>query len=103
MGQVTLEGQTDHSGVRVSLYLPAELDAEVVDLNRRYPHIGVPISQRMEFDHRLARGAASTRTGKEGSFELEDVLKANTSSWPRRGVGGDMFLKWWSATVALFV
>ena len=38
-GTVTLEGQTDHSGVKVSLYKPVELDTALVRINQQYPNI----------------------------------------------------------------
>lgn len=63
-GTVTLEGETDFSGVTVSLYNPVELDPSnsrtgqskgrtgtvLVRINREYPNIGVQISQETEFD-----------------------------------------------------
>ena len=54
MGRVTLEGQTDHSGVRVSLYLSAQRDQKILDLNEKYPYIKTFISQGTEFDQWLS-------------------------------------------------
>lgn len=91
--KVLLEGQTDHSGVWVSLYFPAELGPEIVALNRKYPHIGVPISQQTEFDPRLAREVARTRTRKEGSFELKEVGEGDYIVVAQKeGYGDGMFL-----------
>ncbi len=51
-GTVTLEGESDFSGVTVSLYNLVELDTALVRINQDYPNIGVQISQETEFDHR---------------------------------------------------
>ncbi len=40
-GTVTLQGQTDHSGVTVSLYRPVQLDTALVRINQQYPNIGL--------------------------------------------------------------
>jgi len=43
-GTVTLEGETDHSGVTIALYKPVELDTALVRINKEYFNIGVQIS-----------------------------------------------------------
>lgn len=40
-GTVQLQGETDHSGITVALYELATLDPDIVDINEKYPHIGV--------------------------------------------------------------
>jgi hypothetical protein len=50
-GIVTLEGETDYSAVKVSLYKPVELDTALVRINQQYPNIGVQISQETMLDH----------------------------------------------------
>ncbi len=79
-GTVTLEGESDFSGVTVSLYNLVELDTALVRINQQYPNIGVQISQETEFDHRgYFDGAqykqhepvASTTTSADGSWKIK--------------------------------
>ena len=43
-GNIYLEGEEEHSGITVALYDLAELDQEVIDINEKYPFIGVKLS-----------------------------------------------------------
>lgn len=70
-GKVTLQGQTDHSGITVSLYAPVALDTALVRINKEYPNIGVQISQETEFDHRAEKAIASTTTKADGSWSID--------------------------------
>ena len=74
-GTVTLEDTTDHSGVKVSLYKPVELDTALVRINQEYPNIGVQISQETEFDHREHEPLYTTLTNADGSWKIENVTK----------------------------
>jgi len=74
-GKVTLEGESDHSGVTVSLYKPVELDTALVRINQQYPGIGVQISQETEFDHRTQTPVATTTTASDGSWSIDGVAK----------------------------
>lgn len=70
-GTVTLEGESDYSGVTVALYELVELDTALVKINQEYPTIGVQISQETEFDHRELEPLASTTTAADGSWEIK--------------------------------
>jgi len=72
-GTVALEGETDFSEVKVSLYKPVELDTALVRVNQQYPNIGVQISQETEFDHREHSTLYSTTTNASGGWEIKDV------------------------------
>jgi len=72
-GKVTLEGQSDHSGVTVRLYKPVTLDTALVRINQQYPNIGVKISQETEFDHRQETASYSTTTNANGDWRIENV------------------------------
>ncbi|MCK6622853.1 MAG: hypothetical protein HUU32_15885 [Calditrichaceae bacterium] len=72
-GKVTLEGQSDHSGVTVSLYALVTLNPEIVAINQQYPAIGVKISQETEFDHRAGTAVYSTITNASGDWNIEKV------------------------------
>lgn len=72
-GTVTLEGETDYSGVKISLYKPVELDTALVRINQEYPNIGVQISQETEFDHREVESKYSTNSKSDGFWKIENV------------------------------
>ena len=72
-GTVYLEDQTDHSGVKVSLYKPVELDTTLVRLNRQYPNIGVPITQATEFDHRNETPLYFTTSTPSGDWSIAKI------------------------------
>jgi len=72
-GVVNLEGQSDFSGITVSLYDLAYLDTTIVRINNQYPQIGVKITQHTEFDHRLQSTVKTTTTEADGSFELNKI------------------------------
>ncbi len=70
-GSVTLEDETDYSGVMVSLYNLVELDTALVRINEQYPNIGVQISQETEFDHRNEIAIKTTTTSADGSWKIK--------------------------------
>lgn len=74
-GTVSLENQTDNSGITIAIYNLAELDPEIVSVNNEYPHIGVIINQHTEFDHRLQTPIRATTSDSNGDFEMKDIIK----------------------------
>lgn len=74
-GKITLEGQTDHSGVTIALYKPVELDTALVRINQQYPNIGVQISQETEFDHREHTPVVTTVSDAGGNWKIENVAQ----------------------------
>ena len=72
-GTVSLEGETNYSGVKVSLYELIELDSTLAEINQRYPGVGVLIDQETEFDPRQNTPAYSTITDGLGNWRIEDV------------------------------
>ena len=72
-GTVYLENTSDHSGVKVSLYKPVDLDTALVRLNQDYPDIGVQISQHTEFDHRYLNSSYSSTSKPDGTWKIENV------------------------------
>lgn len=69
-GTITLEGESDHSGITIALYDLITLDPEIVSINNEYPQIGIHISQHTEFDHRFESPVKYTETATDGNFEL---------------------------------
>ncbi len=72
-GKVTLEGQADHSGITVALYPLVELDTAIVNMQKRFPTVGIPISQATEFDHRLSEPVYQAKTDKDGNYILYNI------------------------------
>ena len=72
-GTVSLEGETNYSGVKVGLYELIELDSTLAEINQRYPGVGVLIDQETEFDPRQNTPAYSTITDGLGNWRIEDV------------------------------
>ena len=72
-GNVQLQGETDHSAIKVALYELSELDPDIVEINQKYPHIGVIINQTTEFDHRFGNLVKSTETDANGNFKIKDI------------------------------
>lgn len=72
-GTVVLENQTDNAGVTVKLFAPAGIDPDLVDIQSLHPNIGVPISQKVIFDHRLADLVATASTVSNGSYSFENL------------------------------
>jgi hypothetical protein len=69
-----LEGETDHLGIKVSLYKSIDLDTSLVRINQEHPNIGVHISQETEFDHREHKPIYITYCNSDGSWKLSHAL-----------------------------
>ena len=76
-GIVKLEDQTNHTGVKVSLYKLVDLDTTLVRINKQYPNIGIQVFQETEFNHREQTPVYTTTTNKDGKWEIKDVDKDN--------------------------
>ena len=72
-GTVVLENQTDNAGVTVKLFAPAGIDPDLADIQSLHPNIGISISQRVIFDHKLASLISSTNTASDGSYSFENL------------------------------
>lgn len=67
-GTVTLEGQSDHSGVTVRLYRPVQLDAELTNIMQQYPQIGVQSTELTGFNHLDQSAVYSATSGASGNW-----------------------------------
>jgi hypothetical protein len=72
-GKVTLEGQSDHSGVKVMLFNPIAIDTVLTNLNSRYSNVGIEANQRTEFYWWEHTPAYQTTTGGDGSWSIDNV------------------------------
>ncbi|RLC47086.1 MAG: hypothetical protein DRH57_04715 [Candidatus Cloacimonadota bacterium] len=72
-GKILLDGETDHSGITVGVYKLAELNPDIVEINRKYSQIGVIINQHTEFDHRTGTLVKQTSTNADGNFKISDI------------------------------
>jgi parallel beta-helix repeat protein len=66
-GRITIDGQTDYSGIHVALY-DATTDANLQEAYDAHGTLGCP--DYPAFDHRLATPLASADTGSDGSFSI---------------------------------
>ncbi len=80
-GRVVLVNDTDNpaldpvdfAGVSVALYHLAVLDTTITRINSEYPQIGVQISQKTEFDHRLQNPVAAVSSTSDGTFTFKKI------------------------------
>ncbi|MDD5689720.1 MAG: hypothetical protein PHQ76_05555 [Caldisericia bacterium] len=63
----------DYSGITVALYEIQPLDTTLVRINNEYPQIGIPISYKTEFDHRLYAARYSFQTNPEGNISFSNI------------------------------
>ncbi len=73
----TANNPVDYAGVTVALYKAVKFDTTLVRINSQYPNVGIPISERTEFDHRLQNPVMVTTTSADGSFQLNKVTRGN--------------------------
>ena len=72
-GTVTLQNQTDYSGVTVSLYRPVQVDADLAAIMQEYSQIGVQSAQLSGFNHMEQTALQSTTTGANGNWSISGV------------------------------
>ncbi len=72
-GNVTLEDETDYSGITVEVYSLAKMDTAVTNLQARFPSVGFPITQAAIFDHREKTPLYTTTTDENGDWALNKI------------------------------
>ncbi|MDD3300590.1 MAG: hypothetical protein PHV91_07185, partial [Bacteroidales bacterium] len=70
VGSIRLEGETDHSGVIVSIYNAGIVSAELKEIREEYPQLAFPIDDKVLFDHREHEALHSVYTDNEGNFSF---------------------------------
>lgn len=74
-GKITLEGQTDYSGVTVMLFNPVTIDTTLTNLNSRYPGVGIELNQQTEFHWWEHTPTYQTTTAGDGNWKIENVAE----------------------------
>lgn len=72
-GTFTISGQSDHSGITVSVYSVDVVEAVLRTLKNRFPQNGPVLSPELRFNHREFSSLASTTSGADGSWELSGI------------------------------
>ena len=70
VGSIRLEGETDHSGIVVSIYYAGIVPEEISQIQDEYPQLAFPIDDKVLFDHREHEALHSVYTDNEGSFSF---------------------------------
>ncbi|RPI03490.1 MAG: right-handed parallel beta-helix repeat-containing protein [Calditrichaeota bacterium] len=91
-GVVKLSGESDYSGVTVSLYPAAEIDTVLINRQLQFPSIAPVLSQSLVFDHRTVEPIYTTQTDVAGFFQFSDIPVAEYNLVvERRGFGWKYF------------
>ncbi len=86
-GKITLDGQTDNSGVLVSIYLAGVVPEKVHSINNDYPQVAFQVTDKVCFDHRSFTPLATTTTNQEGKFSFGElpydkyIIAYNKEGW----------------------
>ncbi len=73
-GLITLEGQTDYSGITVLLYSAEIMPAKLKEINNQYPQLAFPLEDKHIFDHREWTPLFSVATNKSGAFSFPETI-----------------------------
>jgi len=73
-GEITLEGQTDHSGITVMLYNADIVPEKLKEINNQYPQLAFPLKDKHIFDHRERTPLFTVVTNNNGFFSFPEVV-----------------------------
>ncbi|CAO80567.1 hypothetical protein [Candidatus Cloacimonas acidaminovorans] len=76
-GVIYLDGQTEYSGIIVSVFSADVVPIEIKNVNREYPQLPYPINDYVYFDHRAYNPIRTVYTDSEGKFEISDITYGN--------------------------
>ncbi|MCD4828948.1 MAG: hypothetical protein K8R90_05910 [Candidatus Cloacimonetes bacterium] len=71
IGQVLLDGETDHSGITIAVYATPQ-DSELEAIRHQYPQTGMSLSNPL-FDHRFHTPLATIETDADGNFKISGL------------------------------
>nr|MDK2851503.1 hypothetical protein [Candidatus Cloacimonadota bacterium] len=69
-GIVLLDGETDHSGIVVSIYNAGIVPEELRLVQDQYPQLAFPVDDKVLFDHREYEALYTVYTDNEGNFSF---------------------------------
>ncbi|MFA6887744.1 MAG: hypothetical protein WCQ65_12345, partial [Fermentimonas sp.] len=69
-GVIQLEGETDHSGIVVSIYNAGIVPEDISQIQDEYPQLAFPIDDKALFDHREHEALHSVYSDNEGNFSF---------------------------------
>ena len=73
-GVITLERQTDYSGITVTLYSADIVPEKLKEINKQYPQLAFPLEDKNIFDHRERTPICSVVTNSNGFFSFPEVV-----------------------------
>ncbi len=73
-GLITLDGQTDYSGITVLLYSAEIVPAKLKEINNQYPQLAFPLEDKHIFDHREWIPLFTVVTNKNGAFSFPETI-----------------------------
>lgn len=72
-GLILLDGETDHSGIVVSIFTAGLVPEKVRQIRQDYPQLAFPINDQVIFDHRDYAPLKTVFTSESGSFTFEKL------------------------------
>ena len=72
-GLILLDGETDHSGIVVSIFTAGLVPEKVRQIRQDYPQLAFPINDQVIFDHRDFAPLKTVFTSETGSFAFEKL------------------------------
>jgi hypothetical protein len=73
-GIITMEGQTDHSGITVMLFSANIIPDKLKEINNQYPQLAFPVEDKHIFDHREYSHLFTVLTSQDGFFSFPEVV-----------------------------
>lgn len=73
-GVLTLDGQTDYSGITVLLYTADIVPGKLKEINKQYPQLAFPLKDKHIFDHRERTPLFTVVTNNNGFFSFPEVI-----------------------------
>jgi len=76
-GIITLEGQTDHSGITVMLFSANIIPDKLKEINNQYPQLAFSLEDKHIFDHREYSPLFTVVTNQSGFFSFPESIYGN--------------------------
>jgi len=73
VGTILLDGETDHSGIVVSIYNARNVPTELSQVLEEYPQLSFQLDSKVIFDHREQDALHTALTNADGKFSFDDI------------------------------